>query len=192
MKFLDRIFSRKNNEDTQYEEAAYRHFSNTIESPNFLNEDGDLKIPIYTFTEIVAVPEGFEIESYLKMRERLGIFPKKEIKVSELKTISEAVKYTPILSFLNNVNISVFSCVYYLSILTELGLSLTVNKSVDYEYIIQNWKEYEYQYLRTAQAKVLNIVIVNIVPLVQDEVIDSAKEAIKKITNFQNELKEVV
>jgi hypothetical protein len=147
----------------------------------------------YVLAEVVAIPEDFKLENHLKMRERMGIFKSSMVNIKHLNLISESVKYSPFFIVLNNQNISIHSCMYYLHIVNELGLVLKsvdnpIRKSTTYENYVSRLKQDDFQILRGIEFKRIHFIIVNVVPLLQQNVIQEASQAIANIQQYQKEI----
>lgn len=154
----------------------------------------------YLMVEFVAVPPEFDIGNYLTLREHTGIFDNKVMTLDQVIKIAEAIRYSPIVSLMNNALLDVRVGCYLLSILDELGLIL---KSVHNplrkdgfgykEFLkryIDNNKEKHVRptYMRGQEAKRVNIVVVNIFQMMNQNVMD---EAIQIAKNMQVHQKEV-
>lgn len=68
---------------------------------------------------VTAIPKGFELENYLRLREMGDIFDSKELSLKMLKLIAQSVESSPyvMLSSETNENFE-----YFLNILEDLGL----------------------------------------------------------------------
>jgi len=141
----------------------------------------------YLMVEVVAVPESFQIENHLKMREAAGIFENEKIDLKQLGLISEGVKASPIFSILNNPQLEPQTCMYFLKIMEELNLII---KSVDnpikrnreeYDVFLKNWSDQKYNYVRGQDVMKMNFIVINLVPLYQQHVMDEAVEAVNAV-----------
>lgn len=152
----------------------------------------------YMLVEFVAVPPDFDINNYLTLREHVGQFDNKEIVLSQVKKIADAVRFTPVTSLLNNALLDPKVGMYLLSIFDELGLILKsipnpLRKSaIDYKTFLDSYSnDLKKQYpihIRGQEAQKVNIVIVNLFPMMNQHVIDEAMEIAQNLQKYQNEV----
>ena len=145
----------------------------------------------FLFLEFVAVPANFDINSYMSMREQLGLMRMPtDIKVDFEKTkfLAETIKLSPVFSILNNNNLEASSCLYLLAILDDLELIVrSISNPIrrghnDYLTYIKNFSHRSRFYL--------NIVIINICQLFTDEVINESLSIATQLATYQQELEE--
>lgn len=153
----------------------------------------NIRIDNYLVTEVVAVPENFEIKSHLSMREQANIFKAKNVDLKQIEALDMAVRHTAIFSSMNNALINPYTVMYYLSIMDELNLilkcfpsALSSNKG-DYLEFCKNWNSERYTLIRGQEVKRISFVIVNIVQLLKQNIIDEAIETVNNLIRFQNE-----
>ena len=150
--------------------------------------------------EYVAIPPGFDIISHLKMREKCGIFDNKKIDLKHLQIISDAVSVSPVFSILNNIKISISSCLFFLIVINELDLVIKnihnpLRKS--YENLLKNIRhEFDVSILQTLNCHmntVFNFVIINLACVYNDdtinEVISKCNELYKEQEKYKESLK---
>lgn len=77
-------------------------------------------------TVIVAIPNDFDIEKYLSLREHAGLFDNKLIKKSDLIFLANAVKDSVIFKFFSGGAIPHYTVTYFIEILRELGVIIDV------------------------------------------------------------------
>jgi len=151
----------------------------------------------YFMVEVVAVPPNFEITNHLKMREAAGIFDHEKVNLRQLITISMAVKATPIFSALNNPLLDPYSCMYFLHIMAQLGLII---KSADnpikrnreeYEVFLKRWEEGRHIYVRGQDVLRMNFIVINLVPLYQQNVMDEAVDAVNSVLDHTENVKRI-
>jgi len=157
----------------------------------------NLSVNEYLLVEVVAVPETFQIENHLKMREAAGIFENEKISLKQLAIIAEGVKASPIFSLLNNPLIEPQTCMYFLNIMAELNL---VIRSVDnpikrnreeYAVFLKNWRDQRFNYVRGQDVKRMNFIVINLVPMYQQHVMDEAIDAVNSISKFSEDVKKM-
>ena len=154
------------------------------------------RVKNYIMAEFVAVPPDFDCMSHLSMREQVGIFEIKDVDLNQVKIISDAVKNSPVFSTLNNASLNPKSCFFFLQLLGELNL---VVKGIDnplrrsreqYKEFAQRWDETRLTYVRGQEVERISCLIVNIVPLLDQKIIDEAWDAIVEMNKFQTEIDE--
>lgn len=161
---------------------------NTIETlPTFKTRS---KSEAYSIVEFVAIPSNFDITTHLKMRERMGLFDASQVNVRQLEIISMAVSSSPVFTILNNPNISMSSCWFFLSLMDELNLivrkiknPLRRNKS-DYERLLKLPPDNGYHIDDNVYYEI-NFIIVNVMQFVSMEIAEEAWNVAEKIEEFQ-------
>ena len=163
-------------------------------------EDGrdlNTRVEDYLMVEVVAVPPNFEITNHLKMREAAGIFENDKVNLKQLAIISEGVKASPIFCALNNPIIEPETCMYFLHIMSELGLII---KSIDnpikrnreeYSVFLKKWNSERYNYVRGQDILRLNFIVINLVPIYQQHVMDEAVEAVNQVLKHTADIKKM-
>jgi hypothetical protein len=159
------------------------------------HRDLNMSIDNYNICEVVAVPQNFDIKSFLSMREQMGMFKAKNIDSKLLEAVSMAVTCSPIFSSMNNALINPYVFSYFLHILDELGLIIKnyhnpIRKNYrDKPYLefCQRWEEGRYTYIRGQEVKRISFIVINIVQLFSQDVIDEAKKALEDIEKFQTD-----
>ena len=157
----------------------------------------NLLVNDYFIIEVVSVPPEFDISNHLKMREAAGIFEHENVDLKQLTIISEVVRCSAIFSALNNPVINPHTCMYFLHIMEELKLII---KSIDnpikrnreeYMTFLKKWKQDSHTYVRGQDVLRLNFVIINLVPLYQQQVMDEAVEAVNSILKHTADVKQM-
>jgi len=152
------------------------------------------RVKNYVMAEFVAIPPDFDCMSHLSMREQVGIFEIKDVNLDQVKLISDAVKGSPVFSTLNNAVLNPKSCFFYLQLLNELNL---VIKGIDnplrrsreqYKEFAKRWQEDRLTYMRGQEVQRISFLVVNIVPLLDQKIIDEAWDAIIELNAFQKEI----
>lgn len=175
--FLETIKEEENKIKKQLKRQPYHDDERSSPQNNFV------------ILDFVAIPPNFDISSFLSLREQVGISRYREIDLEQVKIMAEGIKHSPVLAVLNNHRMKSGACLYLLSIIEELGL---VVKSIDNP-IRRSFQQYE-NYLKNRGPKShgLNIIIVNIFPLLGDNIIEESLEIAKKLQSYQNELDESI
>ncbi|MHA1816166.1 MAG: hypothetical protein ACTSX1_09190 [Candidatus Heimdallarchaeaceae archaeon] len=156
----------------------------------------NVRVQNYVMAEFVAVPSDFDVISHLSMREHVGLFPIKHVDTAQVKVISDAVANSPVFSTMNNAIIDPFSCFFFLQLMGELNLIL---KKIDnplrrsqeeYQKFAERWKRNRLTYVRGQDVDRMSFLIVNIVPLLNQTIIDEAWESIIDLNKYQKEIDE--
>jgi hypothetical protein len=148
----------------------------------------------YVMAEFVAVPPDFDCQSHLTMREQVGIFNIKDVNLRHVQTISNAVANSPVFSTLNNALLDPSSCFFFLQLLDELNLIL---KKIDnplrrtqekYKIFAKRWQNDRLTYVRGQEVQKISFLIVNVVPLMSQNIIDEAWGALDDLKKYQDEI----
>ncbi len=148
----------------------------------------------YVMAEFVAVPPDFDFKSHLTMREQVGMFKIKDVNLTQVKIISDAVTNSPVFSTLNNALLDPTSCFFFLQLMVELNLVL---KKIDnplrrsqeqYKQFAKRWKSDQRTYVRGQNIEKISFLIVNVVPLLDQTIIDEAWESLTELKKYQNEI----
>jgi hypothetical protein len=150
------------------------------------------KPPTMVMLEFVAIPPNFDIVSYLGLREQVGISRYSGIELEQVKILAETVKHSPVLALLNNKAMSCSPCLYLLSILEELEL---VVRSINNP-IRKMFSEYK-NYLKVNadprnRSFDVNLIVINIFPLMGDDIIQESLRIAEKLQIYQDELDESI
>ena len=169
-----------------------------IDDPyNHVRDEANSIIDNYFTVEFVAIPPDFDISNYLSLREQAGIFGDfKNVNLSQVRKIADGAKFSPVFSVLNNSSLSIDSCLYFLYVINELGLIVkSIHNPVrtsasSYKDFLEwhNNADGDYMYIRGQTTKRINIVIVNIFPLMNQNVITEAMEIAVKLQEYQLEV----
>jgi len=150
----------------------------------------------YVMAEFVAVPPDFDCISHLSMREHIGMFAIKDIDKDQVKIISDAVAGSAVFTTMNNALLNPTSCFFFLQLMTELNLILKkidnpLRRSQDeYKRFAQRYEESRMSYIAGQEVERISFLIVNIVPLLNQSIIDEAWDSILELSQFQKELNE--
>jgi len=148
----------------------------------------------YVMAEFVAVPPDFDFKSHLTMREQIGMFKIKDVNLSQVKIISDSVANSPVFSTLNNALLHPRSCFFFLQLMTELKLVL---KGIDnplrrsqeqYKQFAERWESDHRTYVRGQDIERISFLIINIVPLLDQTIIDEAWESLSELKKYQDEI----
>lgn len=164
------------------------------------NDAAELSIYLkeYFMVEFVAVPPDFDINNYLTLREQVGQFDNEKIMLSQVKKIADAIKFSPVTSLLNNALLDPRVGMYLLSILDELGLILKSipnplrRGSIDYKTFLDRYSNNQEAqrptHIRGQEAERVNIVIINLFPMMNQQVINEAMDIAHKLQEYQTEV----
>ena len=151
----------------------------------------------YMTIEFVAIPPDFDIVNYLSMREQAGIFKSEKINVGHLKIIADGVKSSPVFMMLNNIRIDPITCLYFLKIINELGLVLKTLYNPMRDNIDRYLEEFTSHaayitYIKGQRAKTVNFAIVNIFPMMNEDVINESMQIAAELQKYQTEVEEKI
>jgi len=155
------------------------------------------RIDNYFTVEFVAIPPDFDISNYLSLREQAGIFGDlKNVNLDQVRKIADGAKFSPVFSVLNNAQLSVESCLYFLYVVNELGLVVKsihnpIRKSSSSYKGFLSWhneSKGNHMYISGQAVKRINIIIINIFPLMNQDVIDEAMGIAANLQEYQKEV----
>jgi len=145
----------------------------------------------YFLCEYVAIPKNFEVESILKMRERLGIFSIEGVDRKNLDLIAFSVRETPVFQMLNNPRMKITTCLYFLHLLEKTGLiaeDITNPFRQNYTRILESLHDGDYLFLRGQETKNLNIIVFNLDQMQRKQV---GKQAFKNCMEMEASINKV-
>lgn len=180
-------------EKKRYDSAKTRTYSDDESELDYQNAH----VKNYMTIEFVAIPPDFDIVNYLSMREQAGIFKSEKINIAHLKVIAEGVKSSPVFMMLNNIRIDPITCLYFLKIINELGLVLkTLYNPMrdDIDRFIDRFTSHPDSriYIRGQQAETVNFAIVNIFPMMNEDVINESMQIAAELQKYQTEVEEKI
>ena len=150
------------------------------------------RVKNYVTLEFVAIPPDFDIMNYLSLREQAGVFKTKRVNLKDLQVIAEGVKASPVFAMLNNIRIEPATCLYFLKVIHELDLVLKTLYNPMRDHIDQFLEQFDEQsgsvYIRGQRAETVNFVIVNMFPMMNDDVINEAMQIATKLQAYQVEV----
>ena len=154
------------------------------------------RVKNYVTIEFVAIPPDFDILNYLSLREQAGVFKHQRVNKKHLEIIAEGVKSSPVFAMLNNIRIDPTSCLYFLKVIHELGLVLKslynpMREQIDH-YLEQMDEREGRVYIRGQMAETVNFVIINIFPMMNDEVINESINIAGQLQKYQTEVEETL
>jgi hypothetical protein len=161
------------------------------------NHELNFRMKNYVMAEFVAVPADFDCKSHLSMREHVGIFPVKDANLTQVGIISTAVTNSAVFTSMNNPSIHPKSCFFFLQLMSELNLILKridnpLRRTQDqYKEFAKRWQDDRNNYVRGQEVERISFLIVNIVPLLNQNIIDEAWDAILDLNKFQKEIDEI-
>ena len=149
----------------------------------------------YHLCEFVAIPTNFTIEQHLKMREQMGMFPSPNINLKQLMVLAEGVKNSSVTTIMNNVSISIQTCLYFIYILNELGVVLSSIhnplrlNSDDYLNLIKyhDNTDNNRHYIRGQTYDTMNMIIVNVFHLFNEITLEEALGIAESLKKHQEE-----
>ncbi len=162
-----------------------------------LDDDGDARelntlVQNYIMAEFVVVPPDFDYKSHLNMREQVGMFSIEEVDLTQIGIISSAVANSAVFSTMNNATLHPKSCFFFLQLLGEVGLVLNKidnpfrRSQQEYEAFAKRWDDSHRGYVRGQEFERISFLIVNIVPLLDQNIINEAWEALGELKKYQD------
>jgi len=150
----------------------------------------------YVTLEFVAIPPDFDIMNYLSLREQAGVFKQKNVNLKHLEVIAEGVKASPVFAMLNNIRINPTTCLYFLKVIHELDLVLKtlynpMRSQIDH-YLKAMDERGGNVYIRGQMAETVNFVIINMFPMMNDDVINESMSIAQKLQEYQVEVDEKI
>ena len=150
------------------------------------------RVKNYVTLEFVAIPPDFDIMNYLSLREQAGVFKTKKVNLKHLQVIAEGVKASPVFAMLNNIRIEPATCLYFLKVINELDLVLKTLYNPMRDHIDQFLEQFDDSsgsvYIRGQRAETVNFIIVNMFPMMNDDVINEAMQIATKLQAYQVEV----
>lgn len=141
--------------------------------------------------EFVAVPNTFDIEYYLSMRESTGMFINEEMNLTHIKFISDTIKSSPWFVLSKAPDLTIASCLFCLEVFREIGLTIESisDQHEDSKFRGQDYKRFlHYHYKdrdnQTNKQMPFSITIVNLYQLVQEGILKPVIEKIVEIEDY--------
>ena len=139
----------------------------------------------YFLCEYVAIPRNFEIESVLKMRERIGIFDIEGVDRKLLDIIVISMRETPVLQIMNNARLNVTTALYILHIFQKCDIIIKDVSNPfrqDYTRILESLNKGNTIFMRGQETTNLNLIIFNLDLMRRN---DFGREALKKCSEME-------
>jgi hypothetical protein len=152
----------------------------------------------YTLAEFVCVPPNFDVEFYMSMHERIGIFETDKIKKHDVKIIVDAIKSNVLFTTMNNPNIHPNSCFFILSLFQDLDLIIKsidnpLRRSMDkhvYQNFSKRWETDRYN-VRGDNVSRISFLVFNIYYIFSDNVYDEVITRAKKVEEMQKSIDKI-
>jgi len=150
----------------------------------------------YVMAEFVAIPQDFDLQSHLHMREQIGIYQVKNMNITQANIFIEGIKNAPVFCSMNNALINPNICFFVLQLFQELGLILKtvdnpMRRDMDKD-VFMSWAKYwnsgDRNDIRGQQVKRISFLIINVVQLFQEEVYEEALTAMNRVQKYQAEI----
>jgi hypothetical protein len=146
------------------------------------NELNDVPVIV----EFVSVPETFDIDCFLSMRESMNKFKNNHMQVTQIKFIAEAVKASPFFVLTKVPHITISSCLFCLELFREIGLTIDIFsdiheskfRGITFERFMKHDDEdYDVR-------QVLAIIIVNLFPVLKEGITEKVLEQIVETEEY--------
>lgn len=149
-----------------------------------------------TVIEFVAVPDFFDIEDYLSIRESTGFVDTVDLK--QMRLIAESIRYSTIFSTGDNYSISATTVFMLLHIYDELDLVINLSsekpwrpRGVTFE-TVAGWHTQRDRDISTGNRRdrPMSFVIVNLLQLQQEGILERALQSVVKLEEYVKDLNE--
>ncbi len=144
--------------------------------------------------ECVALPPELDLNTFLSIPESVGRFPDSRMNKKQIFLIGTSIQSSPIFT-LTNAKPSVFiSCITFLKILQELdltvqGISNVKSSNIKYDDFISSLDPL------TKDDELFSeivVVVINLFPLISENIMEGALGSILKLEEFQTEVQESI
>jgi len=155
------------------------------------SQDQLLDVPI--IVEFVAVPNSFDIDHYLSMRESTNNFSNAEMNLDNVRFISDTIKSSPFFVLSKAPELTISSCLFCIEIFREIGLTLQ-SVSDQHENSIfrgQDFKRFlHYSYKNDSQESQVPfcIIVINTYQLVEEGVLEPIVEKIVEVEEYTKKI----
>lgn len=148
---------------------------------------------ITTVIEFVAVPEFFNLEHYLSIRESTGFVETVDLK--QMTLIAESIRTSTIFSTGDNYSISATTIFMLLQIYDELQLVINLSsekpwkpRGVDYK-TVAGWHIRRDRDIQSGtRNRPMSFVLINLLQLQQEGILDKAMESVAEMQDYLNDL----
>jgi hypothetical protein len=178
------------------EDSPILESATTEKYPSRRDERLNAIVDNYVMAEFVAIPQDFDLQSHLHMREQIGIYQVKNMNITQANIFIEGIKNAPVFCAMNNELINPNICFFVLQLFQELGLILKavdnpMRRDMDKD-AFMSWAKYwnsgDLQDIRGQQVRRISFLIINVVQLFQEEVYEEALTAMKRVQKYQAEI----
>ena len=160
----------------------------------------NLNVDNYIVAEYVAIPNNFELTSYLSMREQVGLFDIKGLQLPTLKLLCYSIQNSPVFSSMNNPNLNPRYCFFLLQLFSELDL---VVKTIDNPFrrgmndklmlhYAKTWEQERYNTVRGQDVKRISFIFFNLFYLFNEEIYSEIYEKVEQVNKYQKKLLEEI
>jgi hypothetical protein len=153
-------------------------------------EFGEIKIII----ECIALPPDLDLNTFLSIPESVGRFTDKRMDKNQILTIGQSIQASPVFT-LTFAKPSVFvSCITFLKILQELdltvkGISNTKSSNISYNDFLSMLDPLSRDDDLLTE---IIIVVINLFPLISDNIMENALKSLVNLEEFQREIQESI
>ena len=147
--------------------------------------------------EFVAIPPDLDIHNFMSVPESVGRFRDPRVKKEHIFLIAESIKNSPVFTLVNALESVLVSCISFLNILQEIGITVKTVSNIKRSNM--NYREFlESEHFSNDvddQDRIVPgvvVVVVNLFPLISDNLMEDALESIIKLEEFQEEIKQSI
>ena len=150
---------------------------------------------VNVIVEFIAIPPDLDINNFLSVPESVGRFKSHHVKKETILLIGKSIQNSPTYT-LSNATVSViYSCLTLLNILQELDLTVSTASNIKgsntrYKDFLESGFFDELDPRETTTNFV--IVIVNLFPLMSENLIEGALTSLVKLEEFQEEINQTI
>jgi len=148
---------------------------------------------VTTVIEFVAVPNFFDIEHYLSIRESTGFVDTVDLK--QMKLVAESIRYSSIFTTGDNYSISATTIFMLLQIYDELKLVINLAtekpwkpRGTDFKTVAGWYVKRDREINSGHRERPMSFVIINLLQLQQDGILDKAMESVAEMQDYLNDL----
>jgi len=152
-------------------------------------------VRVTTVIEFVAIPEFFDIEHYLSIRESTGFVD--TVNLKQMKLIAESIRYSTIFSTGDNYQISATSVFMLLQMYDELKLVINLStekpwkpRGTDYKTVAGWYVKRDREVNSGRHDRPMSFVIINLLQLQQEGILDKALKSVVSMEAYLNDLNE--
>jgi hypothetical protein len=146
-----------------------------------------------TVIEFVAIPDFFDIEHYLSIRESTGFVDTVDLK--QMRLVAESIRCSTIFTTGDNYSISATTIFMLLQIYDELKLVINLStekpwkpRGVDYKTVAGWYIQRDRDIQRDTRNRPMSFIIINLLQLQQEGILEKALQSVVEMEEYVNDL----